>query len=95
MPHQANRREIARITLREETRNSLGYPLSYRLCLAGDEAHPHYLISVAASNGEQSEIAVGGDLLRSIDDFHRIVRGAVTPCTLAEIGEDLAYSDIF
>ena len=94
MAHQAKRREIARIPLREETRNSLGYPIRYRLSLAGDEGHPYFLIAVA-SNEEQSEIAVGGDLLRAIDYFHRIMHGAVTPCTLAEIGEDLAYSDIF
>ena len=94
MLHQQNRREIARIALREETRNSLGYPLRYRLYLSGSEEHPHFLIEVA-SREEESEIALGDDLFRAIDYFHRIVRGEVTPCTLSEIGEDLAYSDIF
>ena len=94
MLHQSDRHEIARITLREETRNSLGYPLFYRLYLSGSEEHPHFLISVASAT-EQSEIAVGGDLLRALDYFHRIVRGGVTPCSLTEIGEDMAYSDIF
>lgn len=94
MSHQTNRREIARIVLREETRQSLGYPLCYRLSLCGSEEHPHFLISVSSAT-EQGEIAAGADLLRALDYFHRIVRGCVTPCTLSEIGEDLAYSEIF
>ena len=94
MLHPSNRREIARIALREETRNSLGYPLCYRLYLCGNENTQHFSISVASSS-EESEIPAGSDLLRALDYFHRIVRGSVTPCTLAEIGEDMAYSDIF
>jgi hypothetical protein len=94
MLHQSNRRGATHIVLREETRNSLGYPLCYRFSLGGCEERPHFLISVASAE-EQSEIAVGSDLLRALDYFHRIVSGSVTPCSLAEIGEDLAYSDIF
>ncbi len=68
-----------------------GMSLSYQLLIGTEKCIRHFYIRIQKS--EEQEIAdVGTDLFRAIRWYQSIVDGTVTPCTLAEVLEDLQYA---
>ena len=68
-----------------------GMSLSYQLLIETEKRIHHFYIRIQKS--EEQEIAdVGTDLYRAIRWYRSIVDGTVTPCTLAEVLEDLQYA---
>lgn len=68
-----------------------GMHLTYRLYVVTGEALQHFCITVSMP-GEESRVDVGSDLVRAVEYYSRIKGGTVTPCTLADVVEDLQYA---
>jgi hypothetical protein len=77
------------IMIREDTVNISGARMKYRLFHVRSARERTYKISVTGM-GESSTYRFGSDRRKAYGIYGRIVRGAVTPCTLADIAEDFA-----
>ena len=65
-----------------------GLSLLYQLLAERCMRQTRYLVSIEL-RGERAEAHLGEDLLRAWETYSKIVRGAVTPCSLREVLEDL------
>lgn len=75
--------------IREDTVNIEGARLIYRLLRVRHAGELMYKISVSGM-GEKSTCRFGSDKQKAYGIYGKIVRNAVTPCTLADIAEDFA-----
>lgn len=74
--------------LMEESVSYGGMLLGYGLYLRTGKPVGEYAIRVTLKD-QSDEITAGGDLAFAMDCYRSIVRGSVTPCTLADVMEDL------
>ncbi len=74
--------------LQEEAVLYGGLSLLYRFIAERCMRQTRYLISIEL-RGERADSYLGEDLLRAWEVYSKIVRGAVTPCSLREVLEDL------
>ncbi|MBQ8432726.1 MAG: hypothetical protein IJX28_07560 [Clostridia bacterium] len=80
--------ETAQMTLKEECVLYGGLSLLYRLIAERRRKQTRFFVSVEL-NGERAGSYLGDDLLRAWDTYSKLVRGAVTPCSLQEVLSDL------
>ena len=76
------------VSLKEDTVCYGGMVLFYRLLANTKEQDEKFWIEVAKIP-EVHLCGVGNDLLVALDCYRKIVDGAVTPCTLEEVVDDL------
>ena len=69
------------------------HSLCYRLLAAAGKQEDTALWISVADGTEEAFAFVGGALDRAIGYFERLIAGAVTPCSLGEIVEDLLWLD--
>ena len=89
MKHLIMRSAERGIMIREDTVNISGARLIYRLFHIRSKEERVYKISISGM-GESSTCRFGSDRRRAYGAYGKIVRGAVTPCTLTDIAADFA-----
>lgn len=76
--------------LREEKRSVEGLELRYRFC-GCYFAKGQYYVEICLGN-ERAAVYLGTNKEAAYEVFKRLVSGTVTPCTLADIMEDIKNS---
>ncbi len=69
-----------------------GMSLCYRLLVIEDVSDRRYAVE-ATLGDERERASLGSDPKTAIDVFERVSAGAVTPCVLEEVVEDLLMSE--
>lgn len=84
-------REDGEVLLTEDHVYFGGMNLTYELRMITERVARRFLIRVEKAD-EFCVAELGGDLVRAVEHYRRVVDGTVTPCALEDVLQDIQYA---